>query len=259
MYNSDDPVKIEKDLAQYENEASVLIKKFRDCDEVYLTKDEDYSLKLFLSIMSFRSERTREFFESEMKESDKEFYGPYQENGDFKDFWIRNLGYLVNCRSFDYIYKHPHIDDAVKAWMMKNTTGLFGTYFVLAERRGSEEFIIGDDYPIDIWGESEDHQKREFYSIFPLSPDRALFLVYNGVQWVAPAVRGFDMDFLKQPMVAKDGRSEVVKVRKIYETDVRKINAITYNSVKHFFAFRNREAVSIEEFEDIHKLWMGRF
>ena len=59
-------------------------------------------------------------------------------------------------------------------------------------------------------------------------------------------------------MVAKDGRSEVVKVRKIYETDVRKINAITYNSVKHFFAFRNREAVSIEEFEDIHKLWMGR-
>ena len=258
VHNADDPVKIERDLAQYERKASDLIKQFRDKDEVTLTEEDDALLKLFLSIMSFRSDRTREYFESEMKEADKKFYRTFQEDMNFSDFWIRNLGHLVTCRSYEDVHKHPDIDDAVKAWMLKNTTGWFGTYFVLAEKRGHEEFIIGDDYPIDIYGLDENGQKREFYSIFPISPDRALFLVYNGVQWVAPAVRGFDMDFLKSPTVSNNGRSETIKVKKIYENDVRKVNAITYNSVKKYFAFRDCDAVSIDDYKTIHELWMER-
>ncbi len=55
----DEPVKIENDLARYENEASQIINKFLKEDEVVLSAEEDDSLKLFLAIMGFLADRVK--------------------------------------------------------------------------------------------------------------------------------------------------------------------------------------------------------
>lgn len=61
--NPDDPVKIEKDLSRFENEASHIIKRFLvESEEVQLTLEEDEKLKLFLAIMAFRGDRVKEMF-----------------------------------------------------------------------------------------------------------------------------------------------------------------------------------------------------
>lgn len=61
--NADNPTKIEKDLAVFENEVSRIIKdKFLSGRDIILTLQEDQKLKLFFAIMGFRSKETNHKF-----------------------------------------------------------------------------------------------------------------------------------------------------------------------------------------------------
>ena len=150
LNSPDEPTKIEKDMARFENEASQIITgRFLDKDELSITLEEDEKLKLFFAIMSFRSKITSNKFGAEASDENKAFYSRYQKDGNLADFWKRNLGNLVNCRSLKEVWDHNGIDDPIKVFFQRDTLGYWGLYFVVVERRGPIDFIISDADPAE--------------------------------------------------------------------------------------------------------------
>lgn len=151
--NPDEPVKIENDLARFEGEVSKIITgKFLKEDEIELSFEEDDKLKLFFAIMGFRSKITSDKLGEKASNEMKRFYSMYQSDENLSDFWKRNLGYLVNCRSLRDVLNHKEIDEPIKIFFRRDTFGIFGLYFIVAEKRGPFDFIISDVYPTVITG-----------------------------------------------------------------------------------------------------------
>ncbi len=230
--NADDPTKIETDLAKYENEIAPIIRKFLNDGETILTLEEDEKLKLFLAIMAFRAERIKEFFGDNASEENKIFYGYFQKDGNLTDFWLRNLGEIVKCRSLKEVLDNPRVDDPMKGFMMRDTYGLYGMYFMLLERRGSEDFVISDCYPSVVEGIMDSGLKLQMYMIYPISPKKAILFVSNGVEAAPSSVSGFDTRFYKRPKVSRDRRTIKIAEKKIYESDVKRFNKIAIDNAE---------------------------
>lgn len=88
---------------------------------------------------------------------------------------------LLNCRSMREVWEHKKIDAPIKAFFLRDTFGLNGLYFAVAERRGPLDFLISDVYPTLITGTTVWGTELHMYSICPISPDRVILLVSNGV------------------------------------------------------------------------------
>lgn len=223
------PTKIERDFARYENEiAQLLREKFLNDYKIILKKDEEEKLKLFIAVMSFRSYTTKEFFVENLRS--KEYYLLYQKNGDFLDFWKRNLGYLVNCRSLCEVINHEKIAEPIKIFMMRDTLGIFGTHFAVAEAREGQQFTLGDIYPACVTGEVAEgglfleEMSLDLYSINPISPQRVILLVSNGAEAVSKEVLGFRNCILYPPEADEEKGITTIHVKKIYPEEVKKIN-----------------------------------
>ena len=122
-----DPVKIEKDLAAYENEISRIIKeRFLHAKDIVLSAEEEAKLRLFFAIMGFRSYDAQRQFGDKMRMESKELYRHYRADENFLDLWKRNLGHVVNCRSIAQVLAHPGIDEPFKIFFHRDTVGYFG-------------------------------------------------------------------------------------------------------------------------------------
>lgn len=244
--NPEEPTKIEHDFSKYEREISELIKnKFISQNRISITIEENNSLMLFLAIMGFRAERVqRTTFGNEAPEANAEFYSVYQEDGNLTDFWKRNLGELVNCRSIEEVTNNEKIDVPVKIFMQRDTVGLFGKYIVVVENRGLKDFILGDPYPIvfnginDMLGTTLD-----MYSVFPISPNRAIISANNGVEGAPETVRFLSKEVLKKPSFSSDNQHIVIKVKKVYQREVEHINSSIIENSSDGWIFQDRERI----------------
>lgn len=213
--NPDEPTKIEKDMARFESEvAQIITERFLNEDDIAITLAEDEKLKLFFAIMAFRSKTTSNKFGIRASDESKVFYSMYQKNGDLSDFWKRNLGNLVNCRSLKEVWYHKEIDDPIKIFFMRDTFGYSGLYFVVAERRGHTNFIISDAYPTIIYGVMEGGMELPMYSIFPISPDRIILLAANGVEGAPRNVAVFSDEVLKKPRLNRNKKIITIHIKK---------------------------------------------
>ena len=218
-------MKIEKDLAKYEGEvAQIINKRFLIDHDIVITPEEDEKLKLFFALMGFRSKNASKKFGENASDESKEFYTMFQENGDLTDLWKRNLGYLVNCRSLRDVLNHPNIDAPFKVFMGRDTVGLTGMYFIVAERRGPLDFVISDAYPTLIQGEITDNFAITMYLIIPLSPNRVLFVAANGVERAPISVSYFKKDFFVKPRQNRETKEITIHVKKLYEKDIKYVN-----------------------------------
>lgn len=235
--HSEEPTRIESDLAVFESEVAKLVDKFRNDDEIYLSTQDEEKLKLFLAIMSFRGDRVKEYFSGTTSKEPKELYGQYQENGNYTDLWKRNLGAVVVCRSLKQVMSNPLIDEPIKAFMKRDVFGVDGQYFMLVERRGKEDFLISDCYPAVFEGVTDGGIKLPLYCVFPLSLKRVLFLVANGAENAPESVLGFEKSFFRKPKLSRDEKNRIIRVRKIYEPDVARINDVVFlNATKGIVA-----------------------
>lgn len=242
--NNDNPTQIEEDLSKFENEASVILKKFISAkNEVVITIEENDKLMLFLAIMGFRSINAKKAIS---KEDNKNFYSFWQEDGRITDFWRRNLGYLANCRSIKEVIDNPNIDVPIKIFMMRDTLGIFGLYFIIAERRGGEDFILSDAYPAMIYGAAPNGFEMMMYSFFPLSPSRLLIVAGNGVKGTHPDIKIFDDCLLTKPVISRDKTKISIRIRKIYEDHVKYVNGEMMKCCKEGFAFNDIRRISID-------------
>lgn len=232
------PTKLESDLSVFENEVSKIIKsKFLNGDKITLSVEEDTKLRLFFAIMGFRSERVRSFFANGLTKESKKFYVNYQRNGDFVDLWKRNLGYIVNCRSIQEIINHHEIDEPIKIFFIRDTFGITGLYFVVAEPKDCEKFIIGDTYPVVITGYLPNGLPMYMYSIFPISPDRVVFMMSNGVERAPREVLKFRPSVAMMPKM-NEGGTYTIRVKKLYAEEVKPINSVIYEEAKDGVIFK---------------------
>lgn len=232
----DKPVRIESDLAKYESEVAKIIReKFLDGRNIEITSTEDKTLKLFFAIMSFRSANTKEQLTNGLSPESKNFYKYFQPNEDFEDFWKRNLGCLVQCRSIDDVMNHPDIDPPIKLFMQRDANGLLAKYFVVVEAKDGDAFILGDCYPVVISG---DYLNLPMYDIFPISPNRAILLASVGVNATPRDVLALRPGVFDIPQKNDIGNTVITRKRLLSE-EVYYINReIEKNSHKGFIFFQ---------------------
>lgn len=243
--NIDNPTKIEKDMARYESEvAQIITERFLNENEISITFDEDEKLKLFFAIMAFRSKITSDNFGIGASDESKTFYSAYQKNGNLSDFWKRNLGNLVNCRSLKEVLSHKGIDKPIKLFFIRDTFGFFGLYFIVAERRGHIDFIISDIYPTLIYGETDAGMELPMYSICPISPDKIILLAANGVEGAPKSVATFSDKFLKKPKLNPNKKIIKISVKKMYENEVKYVNSMLMREAYEGYAFRSEDRVN---------------
>ena len=228
-----DPVKIEKDLAEYEREVAQIIReRFLDGREIFITPQEDAKLKLFFAIMGFRSLNAKNSFDNTYSQHTKTYWKSYQPDGNTLDFWKRNLGYIVQCRSFEEVCNHPYIDDPIKVFSHRDTVGYFGKYIAIAEANMPNAFLIGDTYPVAVNGVLPNGLPLPLYDIFPISPHRVLLLASNGVQGTPREVL-FLREFLFQPPKYDESANLLrIRVKKLSTDEVQYLNKEILKSAK---------------------------
>ena len=228
------PVQIEHDLAKYEAAVAKIIKeRFLESRKIELTVEEDKLLKLFFAIMSFRAILAKEQFTTKISPKSKDYYKHFQANEDFEDFWKRNLGHLVQCRSIDDVMRHPKIDLPIKDFMVRDTIGFWGKYFVVVEAKEGENFILGDCYPVIIFG---DHKDIVMYDIFPISPKRTIILASVGVDLTPRTVLSLRPGILDRPQTNENGNIVVIRKRLLAE-EVHFINREIKKNVHKGYVF----------------------
>ena len=243
--NIDNPTKIEKDMARFESEvAQIITERFLNENEISITLGEDEKLKLFFAIMAFRSKITSDNFGIGASDESKTFYSAYQKNEDLSDFWKRNLGNLVNCRSLKEVLNHKEIDKPIKIFFLRDTYGFSGLYFIVAERRGHIDFIISDVYPTLIYGETNARMELPMYSICPISPHRIILLAANGVKGAPKSVATFSDEFLKKPKLNPNKKVITIHVKKMYENEVRYVNSMVIRAAYEGFAFKSEDRIN---------------
>ena len=232
------PTKIERDFATFESEVSQIIKdRFLYLREIKLSSAECEKLKLFFALMGFRSKIVSDQFGLKASDQSRKFYTMYQKDGDLSDLWKRNLGYIVNCRSLSDVLNNNNIDDPIKAFMMRDVFGLCGQYFVIAERKESEQFIITDTYPTVINGDAFGMQLH-LYSIFPISPDRIILLASIGVENAPRNVVNLRNCVFTVPKTDYN-KNKIMFVKKLYDEEVRFINSVLVKEASEGWAFKD--------------------
>ena len=232
----DKPVQIEQDLSVYEREVAELIKsKFLDKRKIELTAEEDSMLKLFFAIMSFRNVNAKEQFSDKASKEFKDFYKYFQGNEDLEDFWKRNLGHLVKCRSMQDVANHTEIDPPIKLFMRRDTYSIFGKYIIVVEPKNGDGFILGDCYPLVFTG---DYLRLPLYDVCPISPNRAIIIASRGVDHTPRNVLSLRPGVFDLPETNENGNSVIITKRLLLD-EVQFINReIEKNSHKGFIFYK---------------------
>lgn len=243
--NPDNPVEIEENLSRIENEASGIIKRMISDNDIELSLAEEERFRIFMFIMSFRSKRAQDFFSNIDSGLSRKMYSLYQDDENFEDFWKRNLGEIVKCNSLEELFNNKKINAPIKIFMGRDAIGLTGAYLMVVEKRGNEDFIIGDNYPIVVEGRirMESRFGLPLYHIYPISANRCLLFVEQMIDNVSEVATGFDKKFFHKPSFDRSNNTIRIHVKNIYEPDVKRINQMIYDNASEGVVFQKEESL----------------
>lgn len=242
--NPDDPYKIEKDLSKFESEMGVIYKKILNAKSSFeLTRDELNRFRLFLGVMAFRSALVKDDF-TKVEGMSKELYKYFQKDENFVDFWKRNLGQIVLCRSIEEVTKSKTIDMPIKIFFLRDVMGF---YMTVLERRGEKDFVISDAYPSVqkiMFGDGKGFKGlMPILYFFPISPSRIIVLRYYGSVLIVPNNKFLiNPDLLDGPKPATNNLDLHYRIKKIYQSDVEKINNATIVEAKRGYIISKRNS-----------------
>lgn len=120
---------------------------------------------------------------------------PYQGNETINDLWKKNLECLVNSRSMREVLDNKEIADPIKLFMGRDSEGIFGSSFTVIEKRGKEDFILGDAIPVQVFGRLPNGGMWPGFSYFSISPERILCMLSNSLTFAPERVYGFEKGF----------------------------------------------------------------
>ena len=257
--NSDNPVEVENNLSKFEQEISPIFKKLCSSDEAVLSRRELEMLRIFLSLLSFRSDlRMKQYKEKRFNKSTEELLNDFKGEQNFEVFWKSEINRLAKCRTFEDIMNVEGVDNIIKLDFYND---LIGYYMTLVEARG-QEFIISDVYPtLEIFPISPE-VNIHLHAFYPISPTRTILL--NHIIFkeclrekpdpiIGPMVKlsRIKGQMLKEPKNSYPMGSAIhtpddkffYRPIKIYENDVVYINTLFLNETRNGFAFKNPEKI----------------
>ena len=257
--NAENPVVIENNLSKFEQEIAPIFKRLCFDKEITLTRRELEALRIFLSLLSFRSDlRMKQYKEKKFTDSTEKLLNMYKGEQGFELFWKSEIDALAKCRTFDDILTVDGVDPIIK---MDFENDLKVYYMTLVEARG-QEFIISDVYPtLEIFPVSLT-VNIHLHAIYPISSNRAILL--NNIFFKKVLMQKNDPIFgpmmeyskikgnmikepknyyPKGPAIHTPDDKFFYSPVKIYENDVSYINMLFLNETRVGFAFRNIERI----------------
>ena len=257
--NADNPVEVENNLSKFEQEMAPIFKRLCSPDEVVLTRKELEMSRIFLSLLSFRSDlRMKQYKDKRFNQSTEELLNEFKGEQDFELFWKKEINVLAQCRTFEEVMNVEGVDPIIK---LDFSNDLKGYYMTLVEARG-QEFIISDVYPtLEIYPVAPTINIH-LHAIYPISPTRAILL--NNIFFkkalvdkqdpiLRPMIEYSRMkgSMLKEPKnhypmgpsVHTPEDKYFYRPVKIYENDVVYINMLFLNETRMGFAFRNIDRI----------------
>ena len=264
--NANNPTIIETHFSVFEREiADLLREKFIDKSEIVITREELEKLRIFMELLSFRSDsRMNQYKQKNFTPSTEELLSKYQSNRDFEDLWKKELRVLVDCRSYEDIEKSDTVDPIIKLDFMNLINGY---YMTVVDARGGE-FILSDIYPtLEVFPVAPGINIH-LHSFFPISPTRMIIL--NHIMFKELIANKDDPllktmikssrisgDLLKEPKpkykvaysVHTGSDTFTYKPVKVYENDLTYINTLILNEVRNGIMFRNKDKI----IESIHR------
>ena len=256
LLNEDDPTQIESKFSVFECEiADLIAKKILDKDEVIISRRELEKLRIFITLLSFRSNsRMEQYKNNQFDESTREKLLKFQPDGNFEELWKRELDTLATCRSYQEIQESNVIDPIIK---LDFTNDLMGFYMTFIDARGGQ-FILSDIYPtLEIFptGVANIHM----HCMLPLSPTRMLLLNHvmfkkenenNPMLTEMRTLSQIKGDAIVPPknkyasygLLNKDDQY-IYKVKKVYKSDVQYMNALVLNETRVGIIFRDKDRI----------------
>ena len=265
LLNEDDPTQIESKFSVFECEiADLIAKKILDKDEVVISRRELEKLRIFITLLSFRSNsRMEQYKNNQFDESTREKLLKFQPDGNFEELWKRELDTLATCRSYQEIQESDVIDPIIK---LDFTNDLMGFYMTFIDARGGQ-FILSDIYPtLEIFptGVVNIHM----HCMLPLSPTRMLLLNHImfkkenenkpmlKVMRTLSQIKGDAIVPPKNKYVSYGSLNMddqyIYKVKKVYVSDVQYMNALVLNETRVGIIFRDKDRIvdSISSFNE---------
>ena len=146
--NREDPTQIETKFSLFEREIAELISnKILNKSEIVLKRIELEKLRIFITLMSFRSNsRMEQYKNNAFDESTRNILIKFQPDGNFEELWKRELDVLASCRNYEDIQHSELIDPIIK---LDFTNDLMGFYMTFVDARGGQ-FILSDIYQMEI-------------------------------------------------------------------------------------------------------------
>lgn len=251
-HHSDDPTQIEKDLAVFECEVAPILNRFVNNDDIEISAEEEEKLKVFFFIMGFRGEHVKRAFSTDIKEQNVRYYGKFLRDEDYIDFWRRNLGEIVKCRTIAEIMSSKAIDQPMKIFAQRDMIGVLPAYTYFTVIQSDGDFILGDGYPTEVTGDNDFGMNVPLFSIFPISPDRAILQCHYGVIYTPRSVLGLSKkEFLREIVVPAGSKSKPIPIRNVAPEDVKMINRMVFNAAEEGIVFQNKTAAIDELMSEI--------
>lgn len=262
--HADDPTIIESNFSKFEQEIAELIStKIIDKKEIVLTRRENEKLRIFITLMAFRSNnRMKQYKENNFDESTRSILLQYQHDGNFEELWKRELDVLANCRTYKEVEDSEVIDPIIKMDFSNGITSFFMTFIETI----SGEFLLTDIYPtLEIFPLID--ANIHLHLFVPLSPTRMLLLNHimfkSGnrckgtpmeIMYKVSKIKG-DLIIPPIPKYKLPGTLDMddeyrYKVRDILASDTEYINALFLNEARVGVIFRDKDEIydSIESF-----------
>ena len=252
----DNPTNIESALAVFETEIADLInKKLLIGNQVVITRDELEKLRIFLSLLSFRSNsRKEQYCNNNFNASTRAILENYSSEG-FEDLWKREVEELAKCRSYKDVELNNVVDPIIKTEFFNDLKGM---YMTLVDARGGE-FLLTDIYPTLEVFPIQPSINIHMHCFYPLSPTRMLILNHimfkeetdSPILNQMKALSKITGDMIIPPKSKRIMATAFLpndtysyRVRKIYQDDVEYINALFLNEARVGIMFRNGERIA---------------
>lgn len=223
--NKENPMWIEEELSFIENEIAPIMKKINTDDEILLSTEIVYKLRIFLFIMIFRNKYIRDQFLN-MSDKDIETYKQFQNFDNNIDLWKKNLAAMTSCSDIIDIAKNDNINILIKNLIIDNYKNY---YITVIETRGNKNFIISDVYPT-LYFKKVNNINLLACLFYPISPIRMIILNYFNNDKLFKNDELLSKNLCYSPQYDKINKKLKFVAKKIYEKDVKKINDIIFNN-----------------------------
>ena len=261
--HKENPVQIESSLSVFESEVAELInQKMLTDNEIVLTRAELDAFRIFLSLLSFRSDlRMNQYKDKKFDPATLAILKNYEKDENFENLWKMEIEELSKCRTYQQIEESNVIDPIIKTDFLNDLQGMYMTF---VDARGGE-FLISDVYPTLEIFPIDPGINIHMHCLYPLSSTRLLLLNHimfkqDTNDYRLERMKSFSQikgDIIVAPKneytsrFLQDGKDKFIyKVKKIYASDLEYINGLILNEARVGIAFKSGDRIrnSIEAY-----------